>query len=276
MNLSLDKIRIDCGTQSRVKIDDQVVGQYTEAIKGGVVFPRVVVFHDGLQYYLGDGFHRYLATKAVGSPGIDCDVINGTLRDALLYSYGANGEHGLQRTNADKRNVVVRMLQDIEFSDWSDREIAKHCHVSAMLVATIRRELGMVKETTKFERGGKTHVMKTKEKKQEEPKQEEPVEDWPFEETPEQQMADAISLLKAENETLSDRLAVATMDGDEIEKQMAESTIKDLRAQITGWLSSLGYSPTDRSRLGLAEVRTANELDELQSRRIERRSKATD
>jgi hypothetical protein len=232
MNLSLDKIRIDCGTQSRVKIDDQVVGQYTEAIKGGVVFPRVVVFHDGLQYYLGDGFHRYLATKAVGSPGIDCDVINGTLRDALLYSYGANGEHGLQRTNADKRNVVVRMLQDIEFSDWSDREIAKHCHVSAMLVATIRRELGMVKETTKFERGGKTHVMKTKEKKQEEPKQEEPVEDWPFEETPEQQMADAISLLKAENETLSDRLAVASMTGDEIEKQMAESTIKDLRAQI--------------------------------------------
>ena len=231
MNLSLDKIRIDCGTQSRVKIDDQVVGQYCEAIKGGVVFPRVVVFHDGLQYYLGDGFHRYLATKAAGAPGIDCEVINGTLRDAKLYSYGANGEHGLQRTNADKRNVVVCMLQDIEFSEWSDREIAKHCHVSNMLVATIRRELGMVKELTKFERGGKEHVMRPKISPAQ--KVEEKVEeDWPFEETPEQQMTDAITLLKAENEALSDRLAVATMDGDEIEKQMAESTIKDLRAQI--------------------------------------------
>jgi chromosome segregation ATPase len=123
------------------------------------------------------------------------------------------------------------MLQDIEFSEWSDREIAKHCHVSNMLVATIRRELGMVKELTKFERGGKEHVMRPKISPAQ--KVEEKVEeDWPFEETPEQQMTDAITLLKAENEALSDRLAVATMDGDEIEKQMAESTIKDLRAQI--------------------------------------------
>jgi len=232
MNLSLDKIRIDCGTQSRTKIDDQVVGQYCEAIKNSVVFPKVIVFHDGLQYYLADGFHRYLATKAAGSPNIDCHIINGTLRDAVLYSNGANGDHGLQRTNADKRNVVIRMLQDIEWSEWSDREIAKHCHVSHVLVANIRRELGIGNDSIKFERGGKTHVMKTKDKKQDEPKQEEPVEDWPFEETPEQQMADAITLLKAENEALSDRLAVATMDADEIEKQMAESTIKDLRAQI--------------------------------------------
>ena len=69
--------------------------------------------------------------------------------------------------------------------------------------------------------------MKPKDKKEEEAK-----EDWPFDEKPEDQMVDAIAMLKAENETLSDRLAVATMDGDEIEKQMAESTIKDLRAQI--------------------------------------------
>jgi hypothetical protein len=231
MNLSLDKIRIDCGTQSRTKIDDLVVAQYCESIKGGTVFPRVVVFHDGLEYYLADGFHRFLATKAAGSPGIACEVINGTLRDALLYSNGANGEHGLQRSNTDKRNVVIRMLQDLEWSDWSDREIAKHCHVSHVFVGNIRKELGASKEATKFERGGKTHTMKPKDKKEEEA-QEEAKEDWPFEETPEQQMADAINLLKAENETLSDRLAVATMDGDEIEKQMAESTIKDLRAQI--------------------------------------------
>jgi ParB-like chromosome segregation protein Spo0J len=231
MNINLAKIRIDCGTQSRTKIDDLVVAQYSEAIKSGVIFPNVVVFHDGLEYYLADGFHRFLATKAAGSPGIACEVINGTLRDALLYSNGANGEHGLQRSNADKRNVVIRMLQDIEWSDWSDREIAKHCHVSAMLVGNIRKELGMNKEATKFERGGKTHTMKPKEKKEDEPK-EEAEEDWPFEQKPEEQMADAVALLKAENEALSDRLAVATMDGDEIEKQMAESTIKDLRAQI--------------------------------------------
>jgi P27 family predicted phage terminase small subunit len=51
------------------------------------------------------------------------------------------------------------------------------------------------------------------------------------------------------------------------------SQLKDLRLQITAWLSSLGYSPTDRSRLGLAEVRAANELDELEARRFERRER---
>jgi P27 family predicted phage terminase small subunit len=52
------------------------------------------------------------------------------------------------------------------------------------------------------------------------------------------------------------------------------SQLKDLRVQITAWLSSLGYSPTDRSRLGVGEVRQTDALDELQRRRTERRTKA--
>ena len=93
-----------------------------------------------------------------------------------------------------------------------------------------------------------------------------------------------VMLCQAQDEAESIRRALA--DGSEDRYYVASNgqkvtspyvtQLKDLRAQITGWLSSLGYSPTDRSRLGLAEVRTANELDELQSRRIERRSKATD
>lgn len=230
MNINLSKITIDAGTQARVKIDETVVGEYCEAIKNGASFPSVTVITDGVKYYLADGFHRYFAHKAAGAPGIECEVVNGTLRDAILYSTGANGQHGLRRSNADKRNVVVIMLKDIEWSEWSDREIAKHCHVSHMLVATIRKELGLSKEVTKFERGGKVHTMAQKEKKEE--KKEEQAEEEVFQLKPEDEMKDAIELLKAENTALSDKLAVASMDGDEIAKQMAESTIKDLRAQI--------------------------------------------
>ena len=43
-----------------------------------------------------------------------------------------------------------------------------------------------------------------------------------------------------------------------------------IRTQMTGWLAALGFSPADRSRLGLAEVRVRDELDELQRRRLER------
>lgn len=45
-----------------------------------------------------------------------------------------------------------------------------------------------------------------------------------------------------------------------------------LRTQMTSWLAAIGFSPSDRSRLGLAEVRVRNELDELEKRRVERSS----
>ncbi len=47
--------------------------------------------------------------------------------------------------------------------------------------------------------------------------------------------------------------------------------LKDLRVQSTAWLASLGFSPSDRARLGIGEVRPADALDELQRRRQERR-----
>lgn len=45
-------------------------------------------------------------------------------------------------------------------------------------------------------------------------------------------------------------------------KQVDESDTK-----ITTWLSMLGFSPSDRARLGLAEIRVANELDEYRQRK---------
>lgn len=48
----------------------------------------------------------------------------------------------------------------------------------------------------------------------------------------------------------------------------------NLRTQMTAWLAAIGFSPSDRSRLGLAEVRVRDELDELQRRRVERSASA--
>lgn len=50
------------------------------------------------------------------------------------------------------------------------------------------------------------------------------------------------------------------------------SQLKDLRTQMTAWLAALGFSPADRARLGLAEVRVIDALDELKARRSERRA----
>ena len=41
----------------------------------------------------------------------------------------------------------------------------------------------------------------------------------------------------------------------------------ELNASITAWLSLMGFTPSDRARLGLAEIRVANELDEYRQRK---------
>jgi hypothetical protein len=46
--------------------------------------------------------------------------------------------------------------------------------------------------------------------------------------------------------------------------------LRDLEKQITSWLSLLGLTPTDRSRLGVAQVKAATTLETLRTRRASR------
>ena len=46
--------------------------------------------------------------------------------------------------------------------------------------------------------------------------------------------------------------------------------LRNLEKQLTTWLSLLGLSPTDRSRLGVAEVKARTKLEELEERRAVR------
>ena len=134
-------IRTDGGTQSRAQLYAQVVAEYTDAIGFGANFPPVVAFFDGSEYWLADGFHRHAAYMALGKDSIPVDVRQGTRRDAILFSVGANAAHGLRRTNEDKRRAVIVLLNDAEWSKWSDREIARQASVSAPLVASVRQVL---------------------------------------------------------------------------------------------------------------------------------------
>ena len=68
--------------------------------------------------------------KAIGANKIEADVRQGDRRDAVLFSCGANVEHGVQRSQADARRAVLMLLRDSEWSQWSDREVAKRCKVS--------------------------------------------------------------------------------------------------------------------------------------------------
>jgi hypothetical protein len=140
--LPLSDVRTDGGTQPRAEIDEGVVAEYAEAIAGKQPMPPVVVFFDGTHYWLADGFHRHLAHKKAGEPGIRADVRAGTQRDAVLFSCGANHDHGLRRTPADKRRAVHTLLQDEEWGQRSDRWIADAARVGHHLVAKVRESIG--------------------------------------------------------------------------------------------------------------------------------------
>jgi len=137
----LDDIRTDGGTQPREYLNELVLSEYAEAMTEGTEFPPVVIFFDGDDYWLADGFHRFFAAKKCGSRDLVADVQQGTRRDARLYAVGANAAHGLRRTNADKRRAALTLLQDEEWQRWSNREIARQCGVTHTFVAKLRREL---------------------------------------------------------------------------------------------------------------------------------------
>lgn len=165
--LELSKLKIDDGTQPRCDIDESLVTDYAEEMKGGATFPPVVVFHDGAAYWLADGFHRTHAARRADIKSIQADIQDGTKRDAILYSVGANAAHGLRRTNADKHKAVMTLLQDEEWSKWSDREIARQCAVGHPMVGRLRKfileqDTSMASERTfKHHKTGNTSTMNT-------------------------------------------------------------------------------------------------------------------
>lgn len=156
----LADIRIDGGTQPRAEIDQDVVREYAEAMTDGAEFPAVVVFFDGVAYWLADGFHRYHAANSLQHKHIEAKVEKGTQRDAILYSVSANAAHGLRRTNLDKRRAVGVLLADAEWCAKSDRWIAEKCGVSHPFVMGLRPQAVTVTTSapaTRTGQDGKTY-----------------------------------------------------------------------------------------------------------------------
>lgn len=165
--INIKTIRTNGLTQSRVEIDNAVVSEYAEALRAGAEFPAVVVFNDGADNWLADGFHRYHAHNQAGKTSIAADVRQGTLRDAKLYSFGANGAHGQRPTNADKRKAVSEMLADSEWASWSQEKIARTCCVSIGFVSKMVHEVASLHgeeirpAVRTVERNGKTYEQNT-------------------------------------------------------------------------------------------------------------------
>lgn len=160
--LKLGDIKFDSDTQMRDGLNGDTVADYRDAMKAGVVFPALIVFFDGSEYWLGDGYHRWHAASEAGIGSVKCDVRQGSRRDAILFACSANSVHGLRRTNADKHKAVSTLLKDAEWVTWSDSVIAEKCGVSHPFVGKLREQLVTVTSCQKKRKGkdGKTYKRK--------------------------------------------------------------------------------------------------------------------
>ncbi|NJO81962.1 MAG: hypothetical protein HC828_03675, partial [Blastochloris sp.] len=150
------KIRKDGGTQARDSLNEAVAQEYAETWielsrkpNGLREMQPIVLYYDGTDYWIGDGFHRtegYQLAYASGQLGaapaaILAEVRQGTRRDAMLHAAGANAQHGLRRTRADVRRAIEMLLRDDEWRQWSNREIADRVKCDHKTVGAVRTAL---------------------------------------------------------------------------------------------------------------------------------------
>lgn len=259
MKLELNKIRLDGNTQPRAELNQEIVGDYAEAVMAGVVFPPIDVFHDGSTYWLADGFHRYFAHKRSGATMIDATVHTGTLRDALLFSVGANSKHGLRRTNEDKRRAVMVLLNDLEWSEWSDIKIAETAGVSNATVHRIRKSLQLEKKPEKkyVDKHGIERTMSTENigrKKTTEPSGK--VAELTERDDPITEIAAELTALAEENTRLKEMVSLGAMEIPEEEKL-------DIHEQLEQYHQKIRVLETENEAIRKSRDTLQNENAEL-------------
>lgn len=250
--IKLAEIVIDAGTQQREKINDDVVAEYADAITCGLKFPAVTTFFNGAEHILVDGFHRYWAHKHLGILEIETDIHEGSKREAILFSAGVNGAHGIRPTNADKRKSVLLLLNDEEWAQWSDHQIAKHCKVTQPFVSKIRKEvITVISEENKSlnnneEKNGLITVITPRDDRVNDTDKED--SEFDPNEYRLQELEETVKSLDEENTRLKDAIATNQIP-DDIEIQSAEEIITDLRAQIKTLEATLASAETTRDTL---------------------------
>ncbi len=144
--IAISDIRLDGSTQVRKGLNHDGLTRYQEAMQRGDVFPPIVIYNDGVNNWLADGFHRVYSALAAGFKDIDAEIREGDARAALDYALEANGRHGINLTTEEKRGMVITMLSDPVWGRLSDNAISKKIGVAQSFVSKLRNEGGYLRD----------------------------------------------------------------------------------------------------------------------------------
>jgi hypothetical protein len=140
VDVPLGQLRTDGDINCREQLCGKTIETYRTmyVADGPQAMDALEAYFDGEWYWVWDGSHRKEAAQLARLEVLPVKAKHGTLRDAQLAATGANPKHGLPRSNATKRNAVLRLLRDEEWGKWGSREIARQAHVSHTFVDKLR------------------------------------------------------------------------------------------------------------------------------------------
>lgn len=138
----VEDIHPDERCQARATIDHDVIAEYADAYRAKTKLPPLDVYRVAGKLMLVDGYHRFAALRVAGETFARVEVVgDGSIDDAVWYATSVNAQHGLRRSNADKRRAVEIALKSAIGSEQSSRTIADHVGVSDFLVREMRTEM---------------------------------------------------------------------------------------------------------------------------------------
>jgi hypothetical protein len=162
--LPLDTLTFDRKLQARAHFtDDETVERYRlvnlddperlPAIRAVDIGDAEAEKRRTTRYIVWDGFQRGAARRAAKMSDIKVEVVVGTYDDAVRYSLGANGGHGLPRTSADLRRAFDRLIKNEALFEQVVKEsrgkggpqagIARAIDVSTGTVYNILKSMGL-------------------------------------------------------------------------------------------------------------------------------------
>jgi hypothetical protein len=230
--MKLSEIKIEPELMMRVGINQEIVDEYAVALLDGAKFPPIVLFHDGDDYHLADGWKRYYSHKQAGLEIIDADVRMGTYEDAFDYALTqANHDNGERYSPEDKRHALNLALEKERYKKQSDRQLAKILRVSNTFVSKIRKLVGKQPDVIEVNRGGKKYTVDSPKKASNEPAPTAPECEFTQEDKV-QEIASEMQDIVAENEKLQTRLAVAAMEATPEERGLAQARFDEMEKTI--------------------------------------------
>ena len=145
-DIPIADVVLDPAYQLRAETKLSVVREYADLVSSGHAMPPVLLVrlrgsgaHDRL--LLVDGFHRYHAYCLAHADHIPALIVNHCGEaEAFALALKANANHGLQRSEADKRHLVMAMLARPEYAHLSSRELEPICGVSHNTICRYRRQ----------------------------------------------------------------------------------------------------------------------------------------